>query len=209
MDNNVNPIWYTRAVLYLLAFAAVGLGGFLTFSLIRLDRQEQARVEATEPPFVQCNFTNTGQDSIDLYSAPFIADALAIDTVPISVPLPVRMIHAPTGLLYIELRANYGGYVDPFQGLATGNCGAEFVPRDEQPVETFPTTCVLTVTQSGPLYQSPDQQQETGNNADTGDTWIVLRQTDDLYFIGDVNGGRGWVPAQTGQTSGACGALPG
>ncbi|MFW5691456.1 MAG: hypothetical protein ACOCXZ_03035 [Chloroflexota bacterium] len=202
----MNPFSYTRAVVYLLVIAVIVIGGFLALSFIRLDRQQDAQAEATSVPFVACNFTNTGGEPIDVYSAPFAADMLAIDSIAPSVPYPVTLVNT-TGFLFIQLRGDYGGYVDQFRGLATGDC--ELVPREERPPWGFPTVCMLETPEPAPvtLYAGPELTTTRGE-VNVAAPLIVSARQGDALFVTTVGGSSGWLTAATGTLSGACGVLP-
>lgn len=203
MSNSVNPFGFSRPVLYLAAGTLILIGGFVALSLLRVEQQQAAIADATPVPFVACNFTNTGAESIQVYSAPFADDIYAIDEIPPSVPYPVTRVNS--GYLYIELRQNYGGYVDQFRGLTTGDC--DVVPAEDRPATDFATVCRFTPAVDATLYRTAALEQ-AADRAPADVPLVVMLQSSDAYFVAKASGLRGWVPAQAGATSGACGIVP-
>ncbi|TVR21581.1 MAG: hypothetical protein EA396_07600 [Anaerolineaceae bacterium] len=207
MNNQFNPARYARASVYIFLIFAVVLGGFLILSLIRLDRQQEAqRRDPTAVPFLACNFTNTGAEAVALYSAPF-ADALfqIIDVTP-GIPYPVQGINATTNFIRISV-SGIDGYVDPFGGIMTGECDARYIPRDGRDVTDYPVVCAMTLSTAAPIYAS-DALRETVSDADAGDMFIITAQSGDSFFGTTIYGLSGWIAAEAGTVSGACGAIP-
>jgi hypothetical protein len=207
MNNDVNPIWYTRAALYVGAFAMLLLFGFLAISLLRLERQEQVQAEATAVPFVACNFTNTGADSIPLYEAPYTAPNLAVSDVAPSVPYLVDHINAITGMVYIEIREGFGGYVDPFLGLATGDCDEMFIPRQDRPPTDYATVCRVQAAPDATLYDSVEAAIVL-TTFPAGEPLVAIQRAEGGYIAGTLNGIEGFIRADEGTLDGACGQLP-
>src|SRR5690606_12974138 len=143
----------------------------------RLNRQQEAiSSDPTVVPFLACNFTNTGSSPILMYSAPFADDLLEVTRVPASIPYPVLSVHQATGFFLIELREGLTGYVDPFDGLATGDCSALYVPREQSTFADFPTLCLMTLNSSITLYDDPALTM-TGPLLSAGTELIITRQT--------------------------------
>lgn len=205
----MNPGGYLRAALYTIIIFIIVLGGFLMISFIRLDRQDDAtEVNVTDVPFLACNFTNTGAEPITLYSVPLADPLFALADVRAGVPFVVRSIHTPTGLLLIETDRGVSGYVDPFMGLATGECDVPHVPRDETPLTDFPTVCHFTANADTTLFDDA-ALGASKSVLGGGEVFVLLEQsaTEDRFYGEAVNGLNGWLRAEDGEIAGACGAL--
>jgi hypothetical protein len=207
LDEQVNPFRYIKASAYLIFILAVLLGGFMLLSLIRLDRQEETRhANPTTIPFLACNFTNTGAEDIPLYNVPY-ADALFVNFhVPKGVPYDVRSINTVTD--FIELDVNgISGYVDPFSGIATGECDSRYIPRDSTPLSDYPMACAFMVQQDTHLYHDA-ALTDVHRLITAGEVLTILRTHESSYYGVMANGFVGWVAQAEGTQRGACGMLP-
>lgn len=207
MNDQFNPFRYIKASVYLIIIVAVVLGGFLLISLIRLDRQEDARrADPTDIPFLACNFTNTGAGAIVMYNAPYADEVFENFRMLEGVPYFVRSISTATDFIEVEVDG-IRGYVDPFAGLTTGECGAQYIPRDPRPLSDFPTACAFIVQADAQIYTDPALTQ-TLASTQTGDVLTVLRAAEQSYGIVTDTGLTGWIAQSDGERRGACGALP-
>jgi hypothetical protein len=208
MRNTSNPTQYFKAAFALIATLLFFLVFFLLIAFFSPNQQgdENQTAGNYDRPFLACNFTNTGAEAIPLYNAPYAHPQFEFYTVREGMPYPVVSFNTNTDFIEIEVNG-ITGYVDPFSGVATGECDPTYIPRDETLLTDFNVVCVFTLSDISPVFSDPLLAQQISTRQ-VNERFIVLQQSELGLQIANANGFNGWVNQQSGTQAGACGAIP-
>lgn len=187
-----------------IAFLIVlfGIIILLMMSAVGNTVQQTTVVQATIEPFLACRFTNTTPSDIPIYSAPFSAPMLEIDTLRDSAQATVLTLR--DSHIRIRIRGNYSGWVERNLGVLTGNCN---LPEDESPLTTFSTICFYIPTEQTTLYTTSDFLGPIQSLSPEG-AYVIIAQTTSAYHIRINSFTEGYADKTKGLTRGACGLVP-
>jgi hypothetical protein len=209
MRDSSNSIQYFKAAFALIAVLVGFLIFFSVLSLFNVNSSNpnpSGATPADDVPFLACNFTNTGADAVPLYNAPYAHAHHEFYSVRAGIPYPVVSFNTDTDFIEIDVQG-ITGYVDPFSGMAVGECDESYIPRDERRLTDFHIVCVFTLTTSAPVFSDPSLTQQTAlRQAD--ERFILLEKSEQGFLIANSKGFSGWVNQQNGTQAGACGAIP-
>lgn len=199
----VNPSGYIRGFVLLFILFGTVAGCALILSTFAAPEVESVPTEAIPTPteLVGCTFI-VGGDVLG-YTAPFSDPILESTTLQDGAVYPV-LERRPEHLL-INIRGSYNVWVDRDDGTLNGFCTA--LPRNETPLQAFPTVCIFTLTGDATLHPNP-ALGGAGTPASTGEVFVVTRQSDTAYYVASEDGRIGWIAQSAGERTGACGAIP-
>jgi hypothetical protein len=187
MRDSSNSIQYFKAAFALIAVLVGFLIFFSVLSLFNVNSSNpnpSGATPADDVPFLACNFTNTGADAVPLYNAPYAHAHHEFYSVRAGIPYPVVSFNTDTDFIEIDVQG-ITGYVDPFSGMAVGECDESYIPRDERRLTDFHIA----------LRQADER-------------FILLEKSEQGFLIANSKGFSGWVNQQNGTQAGACGAIP-
>lgn len=209
MRDPSNSMQYFKAAFALIAVLIGFLVFFAVLSLFNINSSNPAtssRDTAEDVPFLACNFTNTGAEAVPLYNAPYAHFQHEFYSVSAGIPYPVVGFHTETD--FIEINVNgITGYVDPFAGMAVGECDEPHIPHDTTALTDFNIVCVFTLTTNAPVFSDPSLMQQTALRQ-MDERFILLERSEQGFLIANSKGFSGWVNQQNGTQAGACGAIP-
>jgi len=192
---------FTRTVIAFL-IVLFGIIVLIMMSAIGNTFQQTTAIQATVAPFLACRFNNTTPDNIPIYSAPFSAEMLEIDTLADSVQATILTLR--DSHVQIRIRGNYSGWVERDLGVLTGDCD---LPEDETPLTSFATICFYIPTERTTLYVASDLA-EAVQSLLPEEAYVITSQTETAYHIRINNFTAGYADKSKGLTRGACGLVP-
>ncbi|PJF30171.1 MAG: hypothetical protein CUN52_04610 [Phototrophicales bacterium] len=192
---------FTRTVVAFL-IVLFGVIILLMMSAVGNTIQQTTRIQATVAPFLACRFNNTTPSDIPVYSAPFSAEMLEIDTLADSVQALVITLR-DTHVL-VRIRGNYSGWVARDLGVLTGDCN---LPEDQTPLTSFATICFYRPTERTTLYTTTDLQEPI-QSLIPDESYVIIGQSETAYHIRINNFIAGYADKNKGLTRGACGLVP-